>query len=45
MSDEFDLVRITKTIIKVIDARASKKYSNDDDLNLLQLKLRERLSR
>ncbi|RVX04661.1 putative disease resistance protein RGA3 [Vitis vinifera] len=45
VSDEFDLVRITKTILKEIDSGASEKYSDDSDLNLLQLKLKERLSK
>ncbi|XP_034702327.1 putative disease resistance RPP13-like protein 1 [Vitis riparia] len=45
VSDEFDLVRITKTILKAIDSGASEKYSDDSDLNLLQLKLKERLSK
>ncbi|XP_034701162.1 putative disease resistance RPP13-like protein 1 [Vitis riparia] len=40
VSDEFDLVTITKTIVKAIDSGAS----DDNDLNLLQLKLKERLS-
>ncbi|KAJ9687339.1 hypothetical protein PVL29_016003 [Vitis rotundifolia] len=41
VSEEFDLLRITKTIVKAIDSGAS----DDNDLNLLQLKLKERLSR
>ncbi|KAL6329436.1 hypothetical protein AAG906_020869 [Vitis piasezkii] len=45
VSDEFDLVRITKTILKAFDSGTSGKSSDDDDLNLLQLKLKERLSR
>eukprot|EP00261_Vitis_vinifera_P037710 XP_019078953.1 PREDICTED: putative disease resistance RPP13-like protein 1 [Vitis vinifera] len=45
VSDEFDLVRITKTILKAIDSGASEKYSDDSDLNLLQLKVKERLSK
>uniref|UniRef100_F6H8Z2 Disease resistance RPP13-like protein 1 n=1 Tax=Vitis vinifera TaxID=29760 RepID=F6H8Z2_VITVI len=45
VSDEFDLVRITKTILKEIDSGASEKYSDDSDLNLLQLKVKERLSK
>ncbi|WKA00191.1 hypothetical protein VitviT2T_018575 [Vitis vinifera] len=44
VSDEFDLVRITKTIVKAIDSGTSKNSSDDNDLNLLQLKLKERLS-
>ncbi|RVW81026.1 putative disease resistance RPP13-like protein 1 [Vitis vinifera] len=39
--EEFDLVRITKTIVKAIDSGAS----DDNDLNLLQGKLKERLTR
>ena len=42
VSEEFDLLRITKTIIKAI---ASEKSFDDNDLNLLQCKLEERLSR
>ncbi|RVW24512.1 putative disease resistance RPP13-like protein 1 [Vitis vinifera] len=34
---------ITKTILKEIDSGASEKYSDDSDLNLLQLKVKERL--
>eukprot|EP00261_Vitis_vinifera_P037793 XP_019079036.1 PREDICTED: putative disease resistance RPP13-like protein 1 isoform X3 [Vitis vinifera] len=45
VSDEFDPVRITKTILKAIDSGASEKYSDDSDLNLLQLKVKERLSK
>ncbi|RVW79843.1 putative disease resistance RPP13-like protein 1 [Vitis vinifera] len=45
VSDEFDLVRITKTILKAFDSGTSGKSPDDDDLNLLQLKLKERLSR
>ncbi|XP_034701515.1 putative disease resistance RPP13-like protein 1 [Vitis riparia] len=45
VSDEFDPVRITKTILKEIDSGASEKYSDDSDLNLLQLKVKERLSK
>ncbi|KAJ9687337.1 hypothetical protein PVL29_016001 [Vitis rotundifolia] len=41
VAEEFDLLRITKTIVKAIDSGAS----DDNDLNLLQLKLKERLSR
>ncbi|RVW24552.1 putative disease resistance RPP13-like protein 1 [Vitis vinifera] len=37
--------RITKTILKAIDSGASEKYSDDSDLNLLQLKVKERLSK
>ena len=42
VSEEFDLVRITKTILKAI---TSETCTNDNDLNLLQCKLEERLSR
>ncbi|KAL6328663.1 hypothetical protein AAG906_003348 [Vitis piasezkii] len=45
VSDEFDLVRITKTIVKAIDSGTSENSSDENDLNLLQLKLKERLSR
>uniref|UniRef100_F6H954 Disease resistance RPP13-like protein 1 n=1 Tax=Vitis vinifera TaxID=29760 RepID=F6H954_VITVI len=45
VSDEFDLVRITKTILMAFDSGTSGKSPDDDDLNLLQLKLKERLSR
>ena len=45
VSEDYDLVRITKTILKAIDSGASKKYSDDNDLNRLQLKLKGRLSR
>ena len=41
VSDEFDLVRIMKTILKAINSGTS----NDNDLNLLQLKLKESHSR
>ena len=41
VSEEFDVVRITKTIVKAIDSGAS----DDNDLNLLQGKLKERLTR
>ena len=41
VSDEFDLVRITKAILKAIDPT----ISDENDLNLLQLKLKERLNR
>ena len=41
VSDEFDLVRITKAIVKSIDSGTS----DDGDLNQLQVKLKERLSR
>ena len=44
-SDEFDLVRITKTILKAIAPEAPEKSSYDNDLNLLQCKLEESLSR
>ncbi|KAL6328726.1 hypothetical protein AAG906_003412 [Vitis piasezkii] len=44
VSDEFDLVRITKTIVKAIDSGTSENSSDENDLNLLQLKLKERLS-
>ena len=39
---EFDLVRITKTILKAITSGTS---TDDNDLNLLQCKLEERISR
>ena len=39
--DEFDLVRITKAIVKSIDSGTS----GDSDLNQLQVKLKKRLSR
>ncbi|KAJ9687394.1 hypothetical protein PVL29_016044 [Vitis rotundifolia] len=42
VSNEFDLVRITKTILKAIDSGTS---SDHNDLNLLQHKLEERLTR
>ena len=42
VSEEFDLVRITKTILKAITSETS---TDDNDLNLLQCKLEERLSR
>ena len=42
VSEEFDLVRITKTILKAITSGTS---TDDNDLNLLQCKLEERLSR
>ena len=45
VSDEFDLVRITKTILKAIAPEAPEKSSYDNDLNLLQCKLEESLSR
>uniref|UniRef100_F6H948 Disease resistance RPP13-like protein 1 n=1 Tax=Vitis vinifera TaxID=29760 RepID=F6H948_VITVI len=41
VSNEFDLVRITKTILKAIDSGTR----DDNDLNLLQHKLEERLTR
>ena len=41
VSEEFDIVRITKTNLKAI----TDKSSDDNDLNLLQCKLEERLSR
>ena len=41
VSDEFDLVRITKTFLKAIHPDTS----DENDLNLLQVKLKERLSR
>ncbi|KAJ9687397.1 hypothetical protein PVL29_016047 [Vitis rotundifolia] len=41
VSNEFDLVRITKTILKAIDSGTS----DDNDLNMLQHKLEERLTR
>ena len=41
VSEEFDIVRIMKTILKAI----TDKSSDDNDLNLLQCKLEERLSR
>ncbi|XP_034701290.1 putative disease resistance RPP13-like protein 1 isoform X1 [Vitis riparia] len=41
VSNEFDLVRITKTILKAIDSGTP----DDNDLNLLQHKLEERLTR
>ena len=41
VSDEFDLVQITKTILKAIDPT----ISDENDLNLLQLKLKEKLNR
>ncbi|RVW79844.1 putative disease resistance RPP13-like protein 1 [Vitis vinifera] len=41
VSNEFDLVRITKTILKAIDSGTS----DHNDLNLLQHKLEERLTR
>ena len=41
VSDEFDLVKIMKTILKAINSGTS----NDNDLNLLQLKLKESHSR
>ena len=41
VSDEFDLVRITKSILKAIDPT----ISDENDLNLLQLQLKERLNR
>ena len=41
VSEEFDLVRITKTILKAITSGTP----DDNDLNLLQCKLEERLSR
>ena len=40
--EEFDLVRITKTILKAITSGTS---TDDNDLNLLQCKLEERLIR
>ena len=45
VSDEFDLVRITKTILQEITSGDSEKSCHDSDLNLLQCKLEERLSR
>ena len=33
-----------KPSLRKLISRASKKYSNDNDLNLLQLKLKDRLS-
>ena len=41
VSNEFDLVRITKTILKAIDSGTS----DDNDFNLLQHKLEERPTR
>ena len=41
VSNEFDLVRITKTILKAIDPGTY----DDNDLNLLQLKLQGKVSR
>ena len=41
VSEEFDLVMITKTILKSI----TNKSSDDNDLNLLQCKLEKRLTR
>ena len=45
VSDEFDLVRITKTILMAFDSGTSGQSPDDDDLNLLQLKLKESHSR
>ena len=45
VSEEFDLVRITKTILKAITSGTPENPSDDNDLNLLQCKLEERLSR
>ena len=42
VSEEFDLVRITKTILKAITSETS---TDDNDLNLLQCKLEDSLSR
>ena len=42
VSEEFDLVRITKNILKAI---TSETCTDDNDLNLLQCKLEESLSR
>ena len=45
VSEEFDLVRITKTILKGVTSGTPEKPSDDNDLNLLQCKLEESLSR
>ena len=45
VSEEFDIVRITKTILKGITSGTPEKPSDDNDLNLLQCKLEESLSK